>query len=362
MQLHPLRQVRFQFIPDTHDQVLDGAHLAPHEIHIQIEIAVIEFLNDVFVDEFAEFLGVEDEAGIRIGHTLDGHIQFKIVTMPVCIGAFSKNFLIFFNRPVGIEQFMGCIEMFDSGQVYHAVHVERAKVGNKHMPDRQGFLLLCSMQILLVSATPAEIKPLLTLLKKEGYPPPFRHELDILITGVGLVASTFSIVKQLHIKRPDLVIQAGVAGSFDSSLPLGSVVAVASEVIADQGVREKGPFRDLFDLQLARPNAFPYKKGRLVNPHTTLLRRSGLKTVHGISVNSITSSAAAARVLKDRYQAGVESMEGAALHYACLMEQVPFLQIRSLSNRVGVRDKKKWELAASIQSLHEQLIRLLGNL
>ena len=40
----------------------------------------------------------------------------------------------------------------------------------------------------------------------------------------------------------------------------------------------------------------------------------------------------------------IESMEGAALHYVCLMEKIPFLQIRSISNYIGERDKKKWNM------------------
>ena len=36
-------------------------------------------------------------------------------------------------------------------------------------------------------------------------------------------------------------------------------------------------------------------------------------------------------------------MEGAALHYACIMEHIPFIQLRAVSNFVGERDKNKLE-------------------
>jgi futalosine hydrolase len=35
-------------------------------------------------------------------------------------------------------------------------------------------------------------------------------------------------------------------------------------------------------------------------------------------------------------------MEGAALHYTCLMEKIPFMQLRSISNYIAERDKSKW--------------------
>ena len=55
-------------------------------------------------------------------------------------------------------------------------------------------------------------------------------------------------------------------------------------------------------------------------------------------------------------------MEGAALHYVCLQENIAFLQLRSVSNDVGVRDKTKWDIRSAIDRLNEQLIRLLEQL
>jgi futalosine hydrolase len=55
-------------------------------------------------------------------------------------------------------------------------------------------------------------------------------------------------------------------------------------------------------------------------------------------------------------------MEGAALHYVCLMEEIPFLQIRSVSNLLGDRDKKGWKLKEAIEELNESLIALIQKL
>ncbi len=48
-------------------------------------------------------------------------------------------------------------------------------------------------------------------------------------------------------------------------------------------------------------------------------------------------------------------MEGAALHYVCLQEQIPFVQIRSVSNYVGERDKTKWKMKEAIENLNTEL-------
>ena len=58
----------------------------------------------------------------------------------------------------------------------------------------------------------------------------------------------------------------------------------------------------------------------------------------------------------------VESMEGAALHYVCLMEKIPFLQIRSVSNVTGDRDKTRWKLKEAGKNLNEALVLLIQKL
>ena len=59
------------------------------------------------------------------------------------------------------------------------------------------------------------------------------------------------------------------------------------------------------------------------------------------------------------FAADIESMEGAALHYVCLLQKVPFLQLRSISNKVGVRDKTKWKIKTAIDNLTMELNALL---
>lgn len=58
----------------------------------------------------------------------------------------------------------------------------------------------------------------------------------------------------------------------------------------------------------------------------------------------------------------VESMEGAAFHYVCLQQQIPFIQLRSISNEIGERDKSKWEMKKAITQLNEKLIDLLNSI
>ena len=193
--------------------------------------------------------------------------------------------------------------------------------------------------ILLVAATAKEINPFIELTRTGGF-----NNVDILISGIGLTASTYHLAKQLALKKYRLVIQAGVAGSFDLKIPLGSVVAVKQDTIADQSVVELQKLKTLFDLKLVPQDQYPYKKGWLINPGKDILKKTKLKTVKGISVNQISTSKQMIKFYRDMFGPVTESMEGAALHYVCLMEKVPFVQIRSISNYIGERNKKKWDM------------------
>ena len=215
------------------------------------------------------------------------------------------------------------------------------------------------MNILLIVATAKEIAPFLehyrSRIKKEFL------DIDVLITGIGLTSTTYHLTKQLQLKKPGMVIQAGVAGCFDKQTPLGTVVKIKQDAIADESVIELKKLKTLFDLQLLQTSQFPFKNGWLENPGNVLFKKTKLKMVKGISVNQITTSKQMITFYKSRFNPVIESMEGAALHYVCLMENIPFLQLRSISNYIGERNKKNWNMNESIMNLNDVLIKTIIN-
>ncbi|HET9746839.1 MAG TPA: futalosine hydrolase [Chitinophagaceae bacterium] len=211
-------------------------------------------------------------------------------------------------------------------------------------------------KILVVAATAKEIAPFIDLARAGNFP-----NVDILISGIGLTACTYHLTRQLTIKKYELVIQPGVAGCFELTVDPGQVVAVKQDAIADQSVIELARLKTLFDLTLVPQDQFPYQKGWLINPNKEILKRSKLKLVKGISVNQISTSKQMIRFYRDVFDPVTESMEGAALHYVCLMENVAFLQIRSISNYVGERNKKKWNMKDSIFNLNNALVGIINN-
>ncbi|MBO9595793.1 MAG: futalosine hydrolase [Niabella sp.] len=207
-------------------------------------------------------------------------------------------------------------------------------------------------KILLLAATELEIKPLKSFLEA-------REHVEVLIGGIGGISTAYALTRQLARQRYDLVLQAGIGGSFVHRYAPGAVVVIRSECFGDLGVVEAGGRKSVFDLQLADADAAPFTGGRLYNTHSRLMALTGLEPANGVTINEITTAADTIRHFKDSLGAEIESMEGAALHYVSLLENQPFLQVRAVSNYVGERDKAKWEMKAAIANLAEHTERLL---
>lgn len=200
------------------------------------------------------------------------------------------------------------------------------------------------MDILVVAATAMEIAPFLG--RQTG--------IEHLITGVGAPACMFQLQKKIYSKKYDFVLQAGIAGAFSDDVKAASCVVVEKDVFADIGVWENNHFSSLFELGFANKNDHPYHEGWIVNTHK-VLQRSPLKKVNAITVNTVTDDERVNGANYQKYNASIESMEGAAFHYVCAMQQVSYLQIRSISNRVGDRDKSRWNIKDAVRQLNEEL-------
>ncbi|MFM6924696.1 MAG: futalosine hydrolase [Ferruginibacter sp.] len=207
------------------------------------------------------------------------------------------------------------------------------------------------MQILVIAATAFEIEPFLAV----------NNQADVLITGVGVPSAMYHLQKRIQQVDYDYIIQAGIAGSFNNETEFGKVVMVQRDCFADIGIEEKEIYTPLFKTGFADKDEFPFTDGWLVNPNE-FSATNDLPKVKAITVNRISDSALQKQQYIRSFNAGIESMEGAALHYVCLQEKIPFLQIRSISNLVGERDKTKWKIKEAIENLNHELATLITQL
>ena len=200
------------------------------------------------------------------------------------------------------------------------------------------------MRILLTAATKQEVEPY-TIKNKT---------IDLLITGVGVPSTLFQLQNAIFSLQPDIIIQAGVAGSFSNSLSLGQVVLVKQDAFGDIGMEENKEFTPIFKSNFADANEFPFSDGWLINP-SKLFSVSKLKNVKAITVNKVSDSEVQKNQSIIHFSPEIETMEGAAFHFIGLHQKIPFIQLRSISNTVGERDKSKWEIKESIGNLNKEL-------
>lgn len=223
------------------------------------------------------------------------------------------------------------------------------------------------MKILIVAATRLEIRPLadkFALVHREDEN--FAHyqyrndKVDILITGIGMAPMSYYLGKQLHVTKYDIVLNAGICGSYSGSLPVGTVVNVTEESFCELGAENNEEFITVFDLGLMDPEEPPYMSGKLHN-NTTLhgdtLRK--LRRVRGTTASTIHGNSATIGKIREIYDPDVESMEGAAFFYACLVSKIPFHQVRSISNFVEERDKSKWDIPLAVANLNAAIFEII---
>ena len=147
-------------------------------------------------------------------------------------------------------------------------------------------------------------------------------DAKVVISGVGMAAASAAIAS-LGSCVDDVVVLAGIAGAYDDSIAVGSVVEVVSEECVELPER----FRRTYNQSV------PY----------TSLRGVRSNTVH--TMQSVS------------HGAEIENMEGAALF--AMSEVIGFraVEVRAISNRVG-ESFDKWHLDEATAALAEALKRI----
>lgn len=222
------------------------------------------------------------------------------------------------------------------------------------------------MLLTFVAATPFEIAPLIAHLennfeaKSEFIFTKGKLEVHFLITGIGMTATAYSLGKYLAHQPSNLLINLGIAGAYNKDLKIGEVVNIISDRFGDLGAEDAdGSFLDMEALGLQKANDFPFQNSVLYNLESAT--NDFLPKANSLTVNKVNGHKAHIEQVKKQYSVDIESMEGAAFFYACLVEKKSFLQIRSISNYVESRNKDNWNIPLAIDKLNEVAISMLSN-
>lgn len=198
---------------------------------------------------------------------------------------------------------------------------------------------------LAVAATEIEMSPLQRQLQEDSIP------CLTLVTGVGPIETAVRLTRFLA-ERPGAikaVVNLGVAGGYISvdesdETALLDLFVAETEVFGDLGISYSdrvvalpeeltGKIAFLMNLDLLT------KACRICFEHGMLLKTGNFVTVAGVS-----ATRARGEMLRNRYQAHCENMEGAAVARVSAEYALPVLEVRCISNLVEDRDLSSWRL------------------
>ncbi len=176
-----------------------------------------------------------------------------------------------------------------------------------------------------------------------------------LVTGPGVFNTAMGLGAYLEHHTPDLILDTGIAGAFESSgLAPGQIAVADQEQYLHTGVGNDPlslsplPFELIPGCPESCSGIYPF------DPEPVGLWQARMETELGafqsgilkgpfLTVSAITRGRDRAQLLYDRFAPIMESMEGAAAAHVAACCGLPMVEIRSASNMVGERDKQLWE-------------------
>ncbi|MFI6821531.1 futalosine hydrolase [Micromonospora sp. NPDC050187] len=205
--------------------------------------------------------------------------------------------------------------------------------------------------LLVVTAVPAEAEAV-----RAGLTDP---TATVVPVGVGPAVAGAATARLLALAeaagRPyDAVVSAGVAGGFAHRVAVGQTVLADRSLAADLGAESPEGFIPIDELGMSAEQL-----GGAVavgaDPDLLAALRSALPdAVVGtvLTVGTVTGTAASTQALADRHPDAVaEAMEGHGVAVAAAQAGLPFVEIRTISNPIGPRDRGAWRLREALTAL-----------
>jgi futalosine hydrolase len=241
--------------------------------------------------------------------------------------------------------------------------------------------------ILLVSATKKEVSEILKISIINSEAQSFSNKTiisaklntvcyDLIITGPSVINAAHALTIALEKNRPKIVIQVGIAGIFkESKLNIGDIAIATEERYIHTGIEAIPNYETPGDLPFALIDKVPSTKSGVyyfnndyvektfkLLSQTSLAKECNISKGLVITVSTITSTKKTATHLSKTFSPLMEAMEGAAYAHIASLYNVPFLEIRSGSNFVGERDKKKWDVPLASARISRAYAAIIENI
>lgn len=223
-------------------------------------------------------------------------------------------------------------------------------------------LIVCDLHRVVHSLT-AHLKPVHELNPNHKCYVYHTLHVDVLETEMASIFMAYHLANALRTVSYDMVINIGLAESYDHFLEQGFVVNVIQEQFADIGFESETGFSTLSEHEMMKDNVFPFHEGKMLSLGNFELNEvETLIPVKSITINTIRNSPQWLEVLKKKYNPEIQSFTGAAFFYTSMMEKVPFLQLRAISGFAEIRRVENWSIPNAVTNLVESTVEILKEL
>lgn len=223
------------------------------------------------------------------------------------------------------------------------------------MTDPQRLLAICAVDAEAdavaapFAAEPVGIGPLTgRRLRTRG------ARVDVVTSGIGPAAAAAATAFALGADGYDAVLSLGIAGAFaDGGAVVGGLVVADAIVFADLGVLTPDGFASIASLGFGEGLERVDPPSPAVAALHERCTGTGLPVATGpvLTLATFTGTDRRAADLASRHGAVAEAMEGAGIGAAAAVVGVPTLEVRSVSNLVGDRDREAWDLPGALTAL-----------
>jgi futalosine hydrolase len=177
--------------------------------------------------------------------------------------------------------------------------------------------------------------------------------IDVILAGVGPISAGIQTTKALSEDKYDLVINMGIAGGFVGKAEVGTLVVANEIVSADLGAESPEGFITLDELGFGASTRVK-TDGELVEVLLEAIKEAGISAYAGniLTLSTVTGTAETTSKLQMREPGALaEAMEGYGVAMAAKEFGVPVLEIRSISNPIGPRDRSAWRIKEALVTL-----------
>lgn len=195
---------------------------------------------------------------------------------------------------------------------------------------------------------------------------------EVVLCAGGMGKANAAHAAALLITRfgPKIIVIFGIGGAYPSSCAeIGDIVIASEEIVGDEGVLTPDGFKDAGFIGIPlvhKPgmtlfNRFPAPESLVRKAHDAAASSGiGRRVQIGrfVTLSTCTGTSRRSQEIERMYAGVCENMEGAAAAQVALMHDVPWIELRGISNIVEDRDTSKW-MASQASEAAQQAVQAL---